>query len=95
MKKRNKLKLRRIDRFMLTIIVALVLAWPIMVVYSKSALSASNIEVERMRVRIERQEQINEGLTMKINELASLTNIQDVAREHGISYNNDNIRVIQ
>ena len=32
---------------------------------------------------------------MKINELASLSNIQDVAKEHGLDYNNDNIIVVK
>ena len=94
MSKRRRLKLRGIDYLMLSIITVLILAWPIMVVYSKSTLSKSNIEVERMRLRIQSQEIVNEGLTMKVNELASLTNIQGVARQHGISYNNDNIIVI-
>ena len=32
---------------------------------------------------------------MKINELASLDNIQSVAYAYGLEYNNDNIRVIE
>ena len=32
---------------------------------------------------------------MQINELASLSNIQDVAKTYGLSYNNDNIIVIK
>jgi len=32
---------------------------------------------------------------MKINELASLDNIQNIAKEVGLSYNNDNIRTIE
>ena len=31
---------------------------------------------------------------MKINELASLEKIQEVAKEQGLSYNNNNIRII-
>ena len=31
---------------------------------------------------------------MKINELASLTKIQEVAEEQGLSYNNDNIKTV-
>ena len=31
---------------------------------------------------------------MKINELASLDKIRDVAKENGLSYNNDNIKVV-
>lgn len=95
MKKRKQTKLKRIDKFMLTIIVILLIATPIVIVYSKSVLSKTNIEVERIKEKLEKQETINESLTMKINELASLSNIQDIAREHGLSYNNENILIIK
>ncbi len=91
----KKLKLRGIDRFMITLILLLVLAAPILVVFSKSVLSKSNIEVEKVKEKLEKQEVVNESLTMKINELASLSNIQGVAKEFGLSYNNDNIVVIK
>ena len=32
---------------------------------------------------------------MKINELASLDKIIEVAEEEGLSYNNDNIKVVE
>jgi cell division protein FtsL len=92
---RRKLKLKKMDKFMLAIIVLLVVASPILIVYSKSALSQSNIEVEKMKSKIEKQETVNESISMKINELASLSNIQGVAKEYGLSYNNDNIIVIK
>ena len=95
MSRRKKFKLRGIDRFMITIIAILVLLSPILIVYSKSALSKTSIEVQKMQMRLENQNTINESLMMKINELASLANIQDIAKEHGISYNNDNIIVIR
>ena len=93
MGKRN-VKLRGIDLLMISILVIMVLATPIIIVFSNSVLSKTNIEVQKMQNKIERQETINESLTMKINELASLSNIQDIAREHGLSYNNDNIIII-
>mgnify|MGYP000072173745 CR=1 FL=1 len=42
----------------------------------------------------EKQEKTNESLSMTIDELASLTKIQEVAQEQGLSYNNNNIRTI-
>ena len=94
-KTRNKIKLNKMDVFMLTIIALLFVASPIVIVYSKSTLSQSNIEVEKMKSKIEKQETVNESISMKINELASLSNIQGVAKEYGLSYNNDNIIVIK
>lgn len=91
----KKIKFTGLDKFLSFILILVVLAIPVLVVYSKSLLSKSNIEVERVREKLEMQEIINESLTMKINELASLTNIQDIAKEHGLSYNNDNIIIIK
>jgi cell division protein FtsL len=92
---RRKLKLYTLDKLLITIIALLLVGSPVLVVYSKSVLSKSNIEVERMKNKIEKQETINESITMKINELASLSNIQDVAKEYGLSYQNDNIIVVK
>ena len=91
----KKTKFKLMDRVMIMIIVILVLATPIIIVFSKSVLSKTNIEVERIHEKVEKQETINESITMKINELASLSNIQDVAKEYGLSYNNDNILIIK
>lgn len=94
-KTKRKLKFRKIDRLLVTFIFLLVISAPVLIVYSKSTLSKSNIELERMRNKIEKQETINESINMKINELASLSNIQDIAKEYGLSYQNDNIVVIK
>ena len=94
-KSRKKVKFYTLDKFMITLIVLLVLAMPVLIVYSKSTLSESNIELERIKRKIEKQESINESVSMKINELASLSNIQDVAKEKGLDYNNDNIIVVK
>ena len=95
MGKRRNVKFRKIDLFMITIFVIMLLVTPVMIVFSNSVLSKTNIEVQKMQNKIERQETINESLLMKINELASLSNIQDIAREHGLSYNNENIIIIR
>ena len=43
---------------------------------------------------IKEQKEVNQSLTMKINELASLENVNVVANQVGLAYNNDNIIVI-
>ena len=90
-KTRKKVKLHGIDRLLITILILIVVSSPVLVVYSKSVLSESNIELERMKKKIDKQESIN----MKINELASLSNIQDIAKEYGLKYQNENIVVIK
>ena len=94
-KTRQRVKLCGVDRLMIMVIALLIVFTPVLVVYSKSTLSESNIELERIKRKVEKQESINESVAMKINELASLSNIQDVAKEHGLDYNNDNIIIVK
>lgn len=94
-KTRKRVKLCGVDRLMIMVIALLIVFTPVLVVYSKSTLSESNIELERIKRKVEKQESINESVAMKINELASLSNIQDVAKEHGLDYNNDNIIIVK
>ena len=94
-KTRKRVKLCGVDRLMIMVIALLIVFTPVLVVYSKSTLSESNIELERIKRKVEKQESINESVAMKIKELASLSNIQDVAKEHGLDYNNDNIIVVK
>ena len=89
-----KVKYSKFERFIYTLTVLLLLASPFGVVFFKATLSKVNIEVERVKKDIKTQEKKNESLEMKINELASLDKIIKVAQEEGLSYNNDNIKVV-
>lgn len=93
-KKNDESKLLPMDKFMITLICILGIFVPVSVVFAKATLSNSNIELERMKSRVEKQENANQSLSMQVDELASLSNIQDIAKEYGLSYNNDNIIVI-
>lgn len=63
--------------------------------FMKNSLASINIEVERLSRDIKEQKEVNQSLTMKINELASLENVNVVANQVGLAYNNDNIRLIK
>lgn len=64
-------------------------------VFLTSTLSKINYDVEIQKKAIAEQQKTNESLTMAINELASLTKIQEVAKAQGLSYNNSNIRSVR
>ena len=93
-KNKNEGKLRTLDKLMIFTIIVLGLFVPVSIVFSQATLSKSNIEVEKMRSKVEKQANSNQSLSMQVDELASLSNIQDIAKEYGLSYNNDNIIVI-
>lgn len=91
---KKQLKMSKFERFIYTLAIFLVLVSPISIVFSKATLAKVNFEVEQEKKKIEKQEKTNESLSMTIDELASLTKIQEVAQEQGLSYNNNNIRTI-
>lgn len=95
MKKNEKRLLQPIDMLFITIIFILGIFVPISTVFSSSTLSKSNIEVEKLKYKVDKQSNSNESLSMQVDELASLSNIQDIAKEQGLSYNNENIIVIE
>lgn len=93
-KKGKKVKLLKGEKMMYTLLLVLIVAIPLFNVYTSSLLSETNNEVEKIRKNIERQELVNQGLSMQIDELASLENIQNVADNFGLSYNNSNIKSV-
>ncbi len=89
-----KLKIRRGEKGIMIILFIFALLTPLMIVYSNACLSSSNIEVEKLKKKIEKQENVNASLSMQVDELASLSTIQDVAKDNGLSYINDNVVVV-
>jgi len=95
MRKTNKkVKLFRIERMLIKVCTILLVIFPVTIVLSKAALSNMNLEVEVLKRQINTQKNSNESLTMKVNELKSLANIDAIAENEGLSYNSDNIIVI-
>ena len=94
MMRRKKIKIVRGEKIIYVMLFFLIISMPICIVLTKAFLSESNIEVEQLKAKIERQKDTNDSLSMQIDELASLDKIQKVADEKGLSYNNENIKVI-
>ena len=91
---KKKLKITKFEKVLYVFAIVLLLAAPISIVFTKSALSEINYKVEKKKKEIASKEKTNEGLEMKINELVSLDNIKNVIKTEGLSYNNDNIKNI-
>jgi cell division protein FtsL len=91
---KKRVKFLKGEKLMYGILAIMILAIPVAKVCTQAILSESNIKVERMRKDINKQQRYNESLSMKISELASLENIESIANELGLSYNNDNIKTL-
>lgn len=94
-KVKKKVKISKFEKLLYTLAVFLLVISPVSIVFSKATLAEINFEVEKQKKEIEKQKKTNESLSMAIDELASLTKIQQVAEEQGLSYNNNNIRSVK
>ena len=94
-KMKKVLKIGKFEKLIYTFAFVLMLVSPFAVVFLQATFSKINIEVEQIKKEIKTQEKKNESLSMKINELASLDKIIEVAHEQGLSYNNDNIKSVE
>ena len=94
-KYKKVVKMSKTERLLYTLAITLILVAPISVVFSKATLSKLNFEVEEEKREIEKQQKENDSLAMAIDELASLTTVQQVAQSEGLSYNNANIKVVR
>ena len=93
-KKKKKSKLTKFEKFLITITLIVGLSYPFMNIFAKSTLSEMNYKLESSREKIAIQSKNNESLKMKINELASLENLESVAKKMGLSYTNNSIKTI-
>ena len=93
-KVKKRLKMSKFERLLYTLALFLLVISPVSIVASKATLAKINFEVEKQKKEIEEQEKVNESIAMTIDELASLTKIQQVAAEQGLSYNNSNSKNI-
>ncbi len=95
-KKKSSRKNRNLtgEKIIYFTIIFILLAIPVCNVYTKAILSSSNIALEQTKNKIKEQESTNDGLKMEISELASLDKIQVIATENGLTYENNNIKVV-
>ncbi len=63
-------------------------------IYSAASLGNLKMNIEKLNYQISSQEKKNESLTMKISELTAYDNIKGVVSEMGLSYNYENIIII-
>jgi cell division protein FtsL len=93
-KMRKRVKISKFERLIYTLALFLLVIAPVSIVFSKATLAKVNFDVEKTKKEIAVQKKTNESIGMTIDELASLTKIQQVAEEQGLSYNNNNIKSV-
>ena len=82
-KKKGPVKFTKYEKVLFVITGIICLSYPFM-----------NYKLESRKSEIAKQTKNNESLQMKINELASLENLESVAKKMGLSYTNNSIKTI-
>lgn len=94
-KSKKKVKMCGYEKFLYVLTFVLVVFFPVLSVYAKSTLSKVNYEVEEKKEQIAIQTKSNESLQMKINELASLENLEAIAKEMGLKYTSNSVKTVE
>lgn len=95
MKKKKKKGLTKVERFIFKSGIFMMVTLLTLIVFTSATVSKMNIELQKMNEKVETQENTNESLAMKINEMASLENIQAISKNLGLTYNNENILTLE
>ena len=95
MKKKKKKGLTKIEKFLYKSCLVITVFLLVGIVFTSATVSKMNIELQEMSKTVESQEDTNESLAMKINEMASLENIQAISKNLGLAYNDENIKTIE
>ena len=98
MKKKKTVKTKRtiskLEKFLYKGFVFVSVILIIGIVFGQATLSKVNLEVEKLKIKSNHQEEANQSLVMIINEKVSLDNIRTIAESQGLVYNNSNIKTI-
>ena len=87
-------KLTLLEKMLFLITITLLVFFPVMSIFAKSTLSQVNYEVEEKKEEVKEQEKENEKIEMIINELASLENLENIAKSSGLSYTSNSIKMV-
>ena len=95
MKAKKKKRITKLESFLYEVSAGIAIFLIVGIVFGQTALAQINLEVQYLKSEVEDAENVNTGLAMKINEMASLENIEEVSEEEGLTYNSDNIKTIK
>ena len=80
---------------LITLILISIVVLLFTIVFGQATLTKANVEVENLKNKVVEQQQTNEVLAMKRDELSSYDKIDAVAKSAGLAYNNSNIKSIK
>jgi len=92
--KKRRLKFAGREKMLYTFGLISFIAFFAVQVFFVAQTSNMKMNIKQTTARIDRQEKMNESLTMQVNELTAYENVSTVIKELGLGFNNENIIVI-
>ncbi len=89
--KDNKIKLSRIEKKLYSCAFFSVLCSIVLQIFFGANVGNLSLTVEKLKYEITTQEKENESLVMKVNEITAFSNVKEVVKDLGLSYNSDSI----
>lgn len=93
-KRKKGSKITKGEKFLYCSIGIMLIFTMFLKIYSAASLGNLKMGIEKLNYEISTQEKKNESLNMKISELTAFDNIKGVVEEMGLSYNYENIIII-
>lgn len=94
-KKVRKMRITKGERLLYTSGFICLVATLVLKIFCGANMGNLSMTVEKLKYNIDNQDKKNESLTMKVNELTSFSKVNDVVKDMGLAYNNDNIVTIE
>ena len=92
--KKARIRITKGEKLLICSSMFLLLIMVLVQVFCGSFEGNLNMSVEKLKYQITVQDKKNESLEMQFNELTSYDKIKDVLKDMGLSYNNENIIIV-
>lgn len=93
-KRVKRVKITKGEKLLYTCAVFALFGTFLLKIFCSASVSSLNIKVEKLKSDVSTQSKKNESLTMQVNELTSFDYVNNIVKDMGLAYNNDNIIVI-
>lgn len=93
-KRVKRVKISKGEKLLYTCAVLALCSTFLLKIFCSASIGNLNIMVEKLKSDVSTQSKKNESLTMQVNELTSFDYVNNVVKEMGLAYNNENIIII-
>ena len=93
-RKVRKVKISNVEKILYTCAVLALCSTFLLKIFCSANIGNLNIMVEKLKVDVLTQSKKNESLTMQVNELTSFDYVNNIVKDMGLAYNNENIIII-